>query len=261
MVRYCVSVAMSTRLEWTESQIKSPSVEYVEQALRVNLGGVLVHWGPFGSGKSYALKDLTVRLQDKGNYVKYIDARDFDSGLHKALETFIMKQLKMPLDNALGDLSLVVPTVIEGALKPTIILDHVEDMAADSNLQRVITGIARDSRESNAFRFLICCSSLSMTKTVLGWNGGHKFRLACWPGSGRWDKDILALYVRQFKSMGSVSREEAEAIVACAVECGSPGKVEELIYMSVEGRRIQALQAGAAWDEGVEELRSFGPFM
>ena len=257
MCRYCASVAMGTRLEWKESQIKSPSVEYLEQALRVNVGGVLVHWGPYGSGKSYALKDLTLRLQDNRNLAKYINARDFDSGVHGVLENFIKSELGLPLDKALGDLSRVIPPAVDGAIRPTIILDHIEDLVADPNLQRVITGIARDSRDSNAFRFLICCTSLETTKTILGWNGGHKFRLACWPDSGRWKRGILSFYLKQFKSMANVAPDQVEAIVACAVECGSPGKVEELICLSGEGRRVLSEAAGATWIEGVEVLRSF----
>ena len=155
MCRYCVSIAMRTRLDWKESQIKSPSVEYLEMALRANVGCVLVHWGPYGSGKSSALKDVTVRLLDNGDFAKYINARDFDRSVHGFLETFIKSQLQLPLDKAFGDLSRVVPPVLDGALRPTIILDHIEDLEGNPDLQRVITGIARDSRDSNAFRFLI----------------------------------------------------------------------------------------------------------
>ena len=257
MGRYCATIAMSTRLQWKETQIKSPSVEYLEMALRVNVGGVLVHWGPYGSGKSCALKDVTVRLQDNGNFAKYINARDFDSAVHGVLETFIKSELRLPLDKALGDLTRVVPPVSDGSIKPTIILDHIEDLIGDPNLQRVITGIARDCRESNAFRFLVCCTSLEMTKTILGWNGGHKFRLACWPDSGRWNKDILRLYVKQFNSLASFPPDLVESIVACAVECGSPGKVEELICQSEQGRRRLSETAGAAWIEGLEALTTF----
>ena len=248
---------MSTRLEWKESQIKSPSVECLEEALRVDVGGVLVYWGPYGSGKSYALKDLTVRLQDNKNYAKYINARDFDSGVHGVLEGFIKSELGLPLDRALGDLSKVVPADSSTKYKPTIIIDHTEDIASDPNLQRVITGIARDSRESNGFRFVVCCSSLEMTQNILAWNGGHKFRLACWPDSGRWKREMLEIYVKQFKSIACLGISQQAEIIEFSAIAGSPGKVEELIHLSTASRRILSEAAKEAWAEGLMGLESF----
>ena len=82
MIRFCLFNAITSPLEWTESQIKSPSVFLLLDALHVNLGGVLVHWGPFASGKSHALKDLTLHLRRGENFAKYINAKHFDRAVH-----------------------------------------------------------------------------------------------------------------------------------------------------------------------------------
>lgn len=226
ILRYCLAMAMAAPLDWQESQIKSPSVPYLEQALRVNLGGLLVHWGPFGSGKSFALKDLTIYLQRNGCLVKYLNAQDFDRNVHKSsFAHFLKSELRQPLDKSLGDISRLVPDVGQpGVIKPTFIVDHIEDVMMIPDTQHVLTGIARDCREADSFRFLVCCNSLDYATSMLKWNGGHKIRLACYPDNGRWKEDILRLYIMTFQSIIGLSREEVDAILSCAILCGSPGK-------------------------------------
>ena len=65
----------------------------------------------------------------------------------------------------------------------------------------------------------------------------------------------MGLYVKQLKSMADVRAAEVEEIVECAVECGSTGKVRELIYRAAEGRAALSSTAAAAW---IKAWRSCG---
>ena len=63
--------------------------------------------------------------------------------------------------------------------------------------------------------------------------------------------------MKHFKSLANVPPDQVKSIVAWAVECGSPGKVEELILLSEQGRRRLSEAAGAAWNEGLEALTAY----
>jgi hypothetical protein len=272
---------MTSPLEWTESQIKSRSVFLLLDALRVNLGGVLVHWGPFASGKSHALKDLTVYLRYGENIAKYINAKHFDRRVHLSFGNFIKSELGLPLDRALGDIWNLFPAVPAGKVKPTMIIDHIEDVMDQPDIQQVLTGFARECRETNSFKVLVCTSSLAHATSVLKWNGGTKFRLACWPCSSRWEEGLLRLYLAGFASTKCLSEVELESVLSCAVICGSPGellfylgldcnlfayelmnyvwtgKVEEIIAASPKARLLLSSSTAETWSEGFDALKDF----
>eukprot|EP00291_Cryptomonas_curvata_P016930 CAMPEP_0172167284 /NCGR_PEP_ID=MMETSP1050-20130122/9485_1 /TAXON_ID=233186 /ORGANISM="Cryptomonas curvata, Strain CCAP979/52" /LENGTH=351 /DNA_ID=CAMNT_0012838055 /DNA_START=118 /DNA_END=1172 /DNA_ORIENTATION=- len=248
---------MTSPLEWTESQIKSQSVFLLLDALRVNLGGVLVHWGPFASGKSHALKDLTVHLRRGENIAKYINARHFDRAVHISFGNFMKSELGLPLDRALGDICNLFPAVPAGKVKPTMIIDHIEDVMDQPDTQQVLTGFARECRETNSFKVLVCTSSLAHATSVLKWNGGTKFRLACWPCSCRWEESLLRLYLAGFASTKFLSKDELESVLSCAVICGSPGKVDEIVAASPKARLHLSSSTAEAWSEGFDALKYF----
>ncbi len=64
-------------INWTITEFTSPAVADLRRAVNHPLCGVLVFWGPFGSGKTLTLKDFTKKLQDEGKMIIYLDGQDY----------------------------------------------------------------------------------------------------------------------------------------------------------------------------------------
>ena len=132
---------------------------------------------------------------------------------------FLKSELGLPLDRALGDICNLFPAVPKGNVKPTIIIDHIEDVMDQPTVQQVLTGFAREICETSLWKVLVCTSSLAHATSILQLNGGTKFRLACWPCSSRWGEGILRLYLAGFASTKCVSKDELESVLSAAVNC------------------------------------------
>jgi hypothetical protein len=236
---------------------------------------------PGASGKSHALKDLTVHLCSGENIAKYINAKHFDRAVHVSFGNFIKSELGLPLDRALGNICNLFPAVPAGKVKPTMIIDHIEDVMDQPDMEQVLTGFARECRKRNTFKVLVCTSSLAHATSVLRLNGGTKFRLACWPCSSRWEDELLRLYLAGISSTKCLSKDRLESVLSCVVICGSPGellfylglncdlfacellnyvwtgKVEEIIAASPKARLHLSSSTAETWSEGFDALKYF----
>jgi hypothetical protein len=240
----------------------------------VGVGSVLVYWSPFSSGKTYALKDLTVKLQNSETYVKYIDGED-SVGCTTSSE-FLFRSIGLPKESIVGDIGNVLPDS-SGSTKTTIIIDHFEALMRFPDTESLIRALARECYDKNAYRVLLCITPLDQAVSVLKWNGGHKIRLAFWPHAARWDSPILDALVR--KEFSTLAPDQIADVVRYASICGSPGqcctfnmlrgklrkrlnilfffagKVKEFVLSSQQFREELSHACDNAWKEADRVLR------
>jgi hypothetical protein len=162
---------MLAPLDWETSMFQSPLVEKIGSSLKVDLGGVLVLWGPNDSGKSYALRDFTKKCQCEGEIVKYLDGSDCRAS---CFGDWFFTSIGFDPTKPFGNIGSYCPKGKE--FKPIFLIDHLEDLLNLPDTQTTIVQLARFSKEKNDFKVLVCLSHLENTIGVLKWNGGTKIR-------------------------------------------------------------------------------------
>ena len=170
-----LQMAFDSPFDWTESQIKSPAILKLQDALRVDLGSLLVFTSPYGAGKSHALKDLTVHLRRSYTFAKYIDGRS--AAASSSAAEFIYGSLLLTKDAAREDLGPLLP-ISKGENKTTIIIDHFEDLMDLFGVETMALAKnwTRETYDTCSYRVLVCVAPESRALEVLNWNGGVKFR-------------------------------------------------------------------------------------
>jgi hypothetical protein len=110
---------MLEALNWTASKVHPPAVDAVQNAANHPVGGLLIFWSFFSSGKAWAMRDLTRRMQLEGPQIAthlhldgkspdltllIVDGKSPDSAL--LIDGWLRRSLGMP---AVGDIAEPIP--------------------------------------------------------------------------------------------------------------------------------------------------------
>ena len=159
------------KLTWVPSKIPSPLIQHISNVFKRNLPSALVLWGPASSCKSHALRDYTVKAQQDGKVVIYLDCQDCRES---SFMTWFFEVLNIGKTQAFSKFGSWLPRV-DGSV-PVVIIDHLEDVLMLPDTKRTIVGLARAARDHNNFQVLVCISPVDAAVEVLSWNGGHKIK-------------------------------------------------------------------------------------
>jgi hypothetical protein len=236
--------------------VLSPAVEIIEKAIQNPCCGVYVHWGATASGKTVALKDMTLIMQSKGYIVKYLDAKDNKGPGIASLQfiDWLRSRIGLYARRYNVDFESFLPKCKAG---PTVIvIDHFEDFVWTSSAKAVIKGLCRDALEKETYKIVLSITGWNEAIEVLDWNGGEKIWLA---GSsaccGRWDSDgidAIAALEPRFATLGDEERAE---ILRLSVLSGSPSAFRDMVHTGPNESRARAVQAEFA--EGREKINVY----
>ena len=245
---------MRAPLNHQRSLVLSPAVEAIERAIQSPLCGIYVHWGPFASGKTVALKDMTVIMQSKGYIVKYLDAKDKGS-MGDNDPTFInwlRFHLGLSHRRCTDDLDAFLPKSKAG---PTvIIINHFEDFLWTPDAKSVIEGLCRDAFEKKTYKIVLCITRLEKALEVLNWNGGasEKIRIAASAGCGRWDIGCIQAMAALAPRLSRIAAEQRAEIIRLGAVSGSPSVLREMVFTGPNEARAVAIQK--QYDAGIEKI-------
>jgi hypothetical protein len=250
LARAAVEQKFRAPINWTVTEFTSPAVADLRRAVNHPLCGALVFWGPFASGKTFALKDLTKKLQDEGKIIIYLNGKDYRRQNYQMFSLWLRASIGLTA-NANG-LEEYFPFK-EGTIT-TIIIDHFDDLMNVPDARPLVVGLARESREKKRFNILVGVSSAANARAILLWNGNSKITLACRPDAARWDANMTRLFALGSAFVQALGERDASDVVEYASTCGSPGKVEELASFSGRIRKRLAETIMAEWEAGNETL-------
>jgi hypothetical protein len=246
---------MRAPLKYKHSLVLSPAVEAIERAIQSQFCGVYVHWGPFASGKTVALKDMTVIMQSKGHIVKYLDAKD-KRALGNNDPTFInwlRSHLGLSLREYTADFESFLPKSKAG---PTvIIIDHFEDFLWTPDAKPVIEGLCRDAFEKKTYKIVLCINGCKKALEVLNWNGGENIRIAASAGCGRWDIGCIKAMAALAPRLSRITDEQRAEIIRLGAVSGSPSVLREMVHTGPNEARAVEIQKQYA--EGIEKINEF----
>ena len=151
---------------------KSPVVSKIAECFELDLGGVMVLWGPPSSCKTTVLREFECEA-GKTRKVTYLDCQNCKD---QSFRAWFYHCIGFNPDHPFNKFGSFLTRGPEDS-NPIIIIDHLEDSISLWDTKNVIVGLARSGRESNNFRLLVCLSDLDAAKTVLSWNSGQKIRL------------------------------------------------------------------------------------
>jgi hypothetical protein len=244
---------MQSPTDWTISTVLSPAVQELRTAVDYPLCGALVFWAPLESGKTFALRDLTKLLQNEDRIATYINGKSLTGKAFNHFSTALRFSLNMSPTVEIDDL---IALGTRGR-PSTLIIDHFDDVMLFPDTEAVMLGLARESRERRTFNIVLGMSSFQKADEVIEWNGGHKLRMACREGCGRWMANATRMYALNLPVVKSLPADEQEEVIRLAIKAGSAGKVEEIALSSPNARVEIAKQVQAAWDEGIHALKKW----
>jgi hypothetical protein len=260
--RSSINKKMLESLNWTISNVTSPAVDALQSAVDHPVGGVLIFWSPFSSGKTWAMRDLTKRMQIESlRIVTYLDGKAPDLGL--LFDEWLRRSLGM---SPVGNLVQLIPrqsSTTEPNRSTIIFIDHFEDLMKLKGAEETIRGLARESFDSkqNFFKVVLSVPKIHQVQEILDWNGGQKIRLACRATAARWDAARMRTVVLSQSSIKYVtSQSEVDTVMDMAVRGGSPGNIDNLVYSDPKSRRALLKAALASWDEGARGLEGLPYF-
>jgi hypothetical protein len=237
------------------SSVLSPAVDSIENAVQSTLCGVFVHWGPVSSGKTVAMKDMTLRMRSQGFPVKYLDAHD---RMLMVQDNFffidwLRSGLGLSLEGNAIDLDLILPKSKAG---PTIIvIDHFDDLMETFDPKFVIKALCRFALEKKTYKIVLVIARVNRALEVLNWHGGDKIRIAGSPGCGRWDFDGISLVAASEPRLMSYSDEDRKKIIRLGTLSGSPSIFHDMVISGPN--EAKARMGHDQYADGTEKLNEF----
>ena len=207
---------------------KRPALERVlSDALGGAAGGVvLVHWGPYGSGKTFAARRAAERLRANGSLVVALNGHHMLWAERASLQAFVRAGVGIPPDRP-------EPLSAFFGLRPTTLivddmdvpLRHAEDRA------ECLRALVADSRETRRFNVLLLVTS---------WEWAAELR-------------ALGATLTAEELRGLLGTASDDAIVAAAAVAGTPGA---LVFFAETGRpcAAHARRIAEEWRRGIEAL-------
>ena len=137
----------------------------------------------------------------------------------------------------------------------TIMVDHFEDLMRVPDAGPLFVGLARESRATKRFNFLLAVSSAMNAKDILLWNGHCKIRLACRPDAARWDANMMRNLTLSSNFVQALNETTAAEVLEYASACGSPGRVEDLASSIFRKHVAEVIKD--EWEAGIQILSPY----
>ncbi len=240
---------MCAPLNHALSPVLSPAVEAIENSIQDPSYGAFVHWGPFGTGKTVALQDLTLIMRSKGYIVKYLDAKDTGvrSIENSEFTDLLLSDPGLHFGKFISYFKSAVP------FRPTvIIINRFDYFMMSPNAEAVIKALILSALEKQTFKIVLGITRWDYALKVLKWNGGEKIRLAASAGCGRWGiEDITAIAAFE-PHLKRVSDAERAEIIRLGAISGSPLVFHEMVFTGPNEEL--ALMVHQQYVEGIEKL-------
>jgi hypothetical protein len=201
--------------------------------------GVFVHWGVYGSGKTFAQRKAAILLRNAGRLVISTDGYHVLWEERRSLKTFLRRAIGIPTD--------LLEPISNFLTRPTTVI--IDDM--DVVLRRAvdyrgyIKDLLNESRENPKFNVLLmvtswewCAELRNLGCTVVG-------------SPSRWTRDdLMGLYNNIPDSMRE--KNDHEEVLTTSAIAGTPGELT--FFATGKPMARHALTIKNEWRKGVKAL-------
>jgi hypothetical protein len=258
-----VRFALLTRYKLTEPAaypIYVPhvkTIQNIQDQLLATVPGVVVLWGPPGSGKSsYAIRTCNSLLKTGkiGGIIKF-NAKSFFEKDSDGGHTWIHAAMNVEILNPMDNISSLIPCNLENSSyvdfslsyllrrhqRVVLLFDQFDNLATHGDKEALllfITRLAEDSVLHNSYIVFLCIKEPSLAASILNLNGRSKIRLIQPPRDLKWGEDEIA----QFFGKPVDSKWLTMA--------GTPGFCADNYQKKVSNAETKAIYVEEKWREG-----------
>ena len=240
-------------LDWNISEFQSPAVDALKVAVDHRIGGVLVFWSPFSTGKTTALKDMVRSMQLDGRTAIYLDAARRTEQNYQRFADWLSDHLGIPSNVQYDDHF----KTRQSGNRTVIVIDHFERLLHFPDTSSEVVNLGRISYESRTdhFRIVLAVSRSKLVLQILDWNGKQKLRLACAPEAARWNASYMRRYALSLEEVNALEESEKEGVIRMASEGGSVALVLHLVNLDQSVGQKKLDSEILAWQTGADDLK------
>lgn len=220
-----------------------PIENYMFKVLNNSYAGTFVYWGVYESGKTTAVRNTGLRLQEAGRSVILLHGYDFS--WHKKMHHWLKHSVGVPVDTA--------EPISTFFIKPTtIIIDHFDMMMKDERVDGILEFLRELSIEStDSCKFNILLVVTSWERALQLRKNGEKIL----DHPTRWTGDHLNALFSTFPGLYTPQwnyQEKSDEILRISTLAGTPGVLIEGLERIPNEKRASILDL--EWRKGTLAL-------